>query len=116
MGGCWDAAGYLNAENALGVAIPVRLGNPNIGGVLARTTADVDTYAGKGPGAGCKNTREDVLVGLGEPAEGRAFTAVVIGWSCKKIGVPGMPNLKAVVSGAFVGTGTVGTTLKVRGS
>ena len=56
------------------------------------------------------------MVGLGEPAEGGAFIAVVIGWSCEKIGVPGTPNLKVVVSGAFVGTGAVGSTLKVGGS
>ena len=96
-----------------GVAIPVRLGDPNIGGVLVGTGGGADIDAGKGLGAGCKNTGEDVLVGLGEPAEGGAFTAVIIGWGCEKIGVPGMPNLKVVVSGAFVGTGTVGSTLKV---
>ena len=35
MDGCKGAAGYLNAENAPGVAIPVGLGDPNSGGVLA---------------------------------------------------------------------------------
>ena len=116
MGGCWGAAGYLNAENAPGVAIPVGLGDPNIGGVLVGTAAGADIDAGKWPGVGRKNAGEDVLVGLGEPAEGEAFTAVVIGWGCEKIGVLSMSNLKAVVSGAFVGTGTDGSTLKVGGS
>ena len=61
---------YLNAENAPGVAIPVGLSGPNIGGVLAGTTVDADTDAGEGTGAGCKNTGEVILVGLGELAEG----------------------------------------------
>ena len=106
----------MNAENAPGVAILARLGDPNIGGVLAGIGGGADIDAGEGLGAGCKNTGEVVLVGRGELAEGGAFTAVVIGWGCKKIGVPGMPNLKAVVSGAFVGTGAVGSTLKIGGS
>ena len=67
---CWGAVGYLNAGNAPGVAIPVGLGDPNIGGVLAGTTVDVDTDAGEGTSAGCKNTGEVVLIGLGELAEG----------------------------------------------
>ena len=66
VGGCWGAAGYINAENAPGIAIPVRLGDPNSGG----TIADADTDAGKRTGAGCKNTGEVVLIGLGELVEG----------------------------------------------
>ena len=62
--------GYLNAENTLGIAIPVGLGDPNIRGVLAGTTIDADTDTGEGNSAGCKNTGEVVLVGLGELAEG----------------------------------------------
>ena len=62
--------GYLNAGNAPGVAIPVGLGDPSSGGVLAGTVADADTDTGKRTGAGCKNTGEVVLVGLGELAEG----------------------------------------------
>ena len=116
MGSCWGAMGYLNRENTLGVTILVRLGDPNIGVVLAGIGEGADIDAGEGPGASCKNTGGDILVELGEPAEGGAFTAVIIGWGCKKIGVPGMPNLKVVVSGAFVGTGAVGSTLKVGGS
>ena len=68
-----------------------------------------------GPGVGHKNAGEDVLVGLGEPEEGEALSAVVVGWGCEKIGVPSMPNLKVVVSGVFIGTGVVGSTLKLGG-
>ena len=64
--GCWGAAGYINAENAPGVAIPVRLGDPNSGG----TIADADTDAGERIGAGCKNTGQVVLIGIGELKEG----------------------------------------------
>ena len=70
MGSCWGAAGYLSAENAPGVAIPVGLGDPNSGGVLAGTIVDANTDAGKRTGTGCKNTGQVVLVGLGEIAEG----------------------------------------------
>ena len=76
----------------------------------------VQTDTGKGTGTGCKNTGEGVLVGLGEPAVGGAFTAVIICWGCEKNGAPSTPNLKAVVSGAFVGTGAIGSTFKVGGS
>ena len=70
VGGCWGAAGYINAENASGVIIPVRLGDPNSRGVLAGTIADADTDAGERTGAGCKNAGKVILVGLGEFAEG----------------------------------------------
>ena len=52
MGGCKGASGYLNAGNTPGVAIPVGLGDPSSGGVLAGTIADADTDAGKRTGAG----------------------------------------------------------------
>ena len=70
MDDCWGAARSYNAENAPDVAILVGLGDPNIGGVLAGTTVNGDTDAGEGTGAGCKNTGDVVLVGLGELAEG----------------------------------------------
>ena len=95
--GCWGAAGYLNTRNAPGITIPVGLGDLNIGAVLAGTAAGADIDAGKGPGVGRKNAGEDVLVGLGEPEEGKALSAVVVGWGCEKIGVPSMPNLKVVI-------------------
>ena len=69
VGGCWGAAGYINTENALGVAIPVRLGDPNIGGVLAGTTVDTDRHR-QGNQCRMQEYWRSCLVGLGEPVWG----------------------------------------------
>ena len=77
---------------------------------LGAPTAVGGVFAGAG-GAGCKNTGDDDLVGLVEPAVGGDFTGVVPCCGCENMEDDGIPNLKVGVSGAFVGTGAVGSTL-----